>query len=198
MKKSVFATFCLLGLSLAATANALDLTPYPVATTVNGVRVNRYFFKDAGKEMGFRIDNKMTVKGASTSAEFKFDDLKDAGMQIVKSPRNSEVPFAEKGLESYRADAGALVPAGATEVQLDQENPAAITINGWTSHQFVFSYKLSGFVYRRSVTFLNYNKAEQLILDVSAPGAEFDRVYLRSYQVLNSLSELRTRSGGPT
>jgi hypothetical protein len=198
MKKSLFIAPFLAGLLMAAPTKALDLTPHPVAATFNGMRVNRYFFEDTGKQMGFRIDNKMSVDGTSASVAFKFDDLKNASMQILKSRKNPEVLFEETQIESYRADARTSIPASATEVQLDQENPGAIAINGWTSHQFVFTYKLFGFAYRRSVTFLNYNKTEQLILDVSAPATEFDRVYLRSYHVLNSLSELRTRSGGPT
>jgi hypothetical protein len=198
MKKSVFTIFFLFGFLLAAPTHALDLTPRAVTTAFNGLRVKRYFFEDAGKQMGFRIDNKMTVKGSSDSAEFKFDDLKSAAMQISKSPKNSVTPFEEKGLESYRADARALVPGNATDIQLDQENPGAIAINGWTSYQFIFTYKLFGFDYRRSVTFLNYNKTEQLIMDVSAPTAEFDVVFIRGYQVLNSLSQLRSESAGPT
>lgn len=198
MKKSLFAIFFLIGFFLAAPANALDLTPRAVTTAFNGLRVKRYFFEDAGKQMGFRIDNKMTVKGSSDSAEFKFDDLKSAAMHISKSAKNSVTPFEEKGLESYRADARALVPGNATDIQLDQENPGAIAINGWTSYQFIFTYKLFGFDYRRSVTFLNYDKTQQLIMDVSAPTAEFDVVFIRGYQVLNSLSELRSQSAGPT
>ncbi len=199
MKKSLFAIFFVVEFLLAAPTNALDLTPRAVASAFNGLRVKRYFFEDAGKRMGFRIDNKMTVKGSSDSAEFKFDDLKDAAMLISRSSKNSVKPFEEKGLESYRAEARALVPGNATDVQLEQENPGAIAINGWTSYQFVFSYKLSGFDYRRSITFLNYNNAEQLILDVSAPKVEFDVVSIRGYQVLNSLSELRSAvMRGPT
>jgi hypothetical protein len=199
MKKSLFATALLLnGFSLAASVYALDLTPHTITTSYNGFQVNRYFFEDSGKQMEFRIDGKMTVKGASGEVAFKFKDFANAGMQILKSPKNAEAAFDEKGLDSYREDARALVPASATEVQLDQENPGAIAINGWTSHQFLFTYKLFGVPYRRSVIFLNYNKTEQLILDVRAPAPEFDKVYLRSYQVLNSLSERRASDSGVT
>lgn len=195
MKKSLCAILFVIGPFLAS-ASALDLTPHPATTTFNGLRVKRYFFEDAGKQMGFRIDNKMTIKGSSASAVFEFEDLKNASMKMLKSPKKPDAPFDEKELESYRVDARALLPASATEVQIDQENPRAIAINGWTSYQFIFTYKQFGFAYRRSVTFLNYDKAEQLIVDVGAPTPEFDRVYLRSYQVLNSLSEVRGDSSG--
>lgn len=199
MKKSVFAAaFLLTGFSLVAPVHALDLTPRAITTSYNGFRVNRYFFEDSGKQMGFRIDSKMTVKGTTASAAFKFEDLTNASMQIVKSPKSPEAPFADKEIELYRAHARALVPANATDVEIEQENRDAIAINGWTSHQFLFTYKLFGVPYRRSVIFLNYNKTEQLILDVSAPALEFELVYLRSYQVLNSLSERRASDSGVT
>jgi hypothetical protein len=197
MKKSAFVTIFLIGPFLAS-ANALDLTPHPVTTTINNLRVNRYFFEDAGKRMGFRIDNKMTVNGASAAAAFKFDDSRNADMQILKSPKKPEALFGEKELEAYRAHARALLPGNAADVQLDLETSGAIPINGWTSYQFVFSYNLLGLAYRRSVTFLNYNKTEQLIIDVGAPTSVFDSVNLRSYHVLNSLSELKANSPGTT
>lgn len=198
MKKSLAVTFLLIGPLLPA-ASALDLTPHSITTSFSGFRVNRYFFEDEGKRMGFTIDNRMTVKGTSASAAFDFEDRKNSGMKILRSPKNPEAPFGEKELESYRANARALVPASATDVQLDQENPGAVAINGWTSYQFIFAYKLFGFPYRRSITFLNYNKTEQLIVDVSAPVPEFAPVYLRSYQVLNSMTELGSNNGsGPT
>ena len=103
MKKSIFAVL-FLSWPFLALAGALDLTPHPITTAFNGLRVNRYFFEDAGKRMGFRIDNNMTVKGASASAVFEFNDLKNSGMKILRSPKNPEVPFGEKDLETYRAD----------------------------------------------------------------------------------------------
>ena len=197
MKKAIFLSIILIS-SVLASADALDLTPHPVAGTVGNLRVNRYFFDDAGKQMAFRIDNNMTVKGTSTSASFKFTDLRNADMQIVKSARSPEVSFVEKELEVYRANARALIPANATDVQVDKEITNAIPINGWTSYQFTFSYKLFGFAYRRSVTFLNYSKTEQLVVDLSAPAPEFDIVSIRGYQVINSLSEFRKETSTTT
>lgn len=198
MKRSFFATFFLVG-PLLASASALDLTPHASATSYNGLRVNRYFFEDTDKQMGFRIDNKMTVNGTSASVAFKFEDIAKASMQILKSPKKPEdVLFEDKDIESYRTRARALLPGNATDIQLDQENPGAIAINGWASHQFVFVYKVAGVAYRRSVTFLNYSKTERLMMDISAPATEFDSIYLRGYQVLNSLSERRAGDSGST
>ena len=197
MKKVPFIS-TILTFSFLVSADALDLTPHPVVGAMNNLRVSRYFFDDLGKQMAFRIDNNMTVKGNSNSASFKFTDLRNADMQIVKAARNPGSSFVEKELEIYRANARALVPGNATDIQVDKENTNAIPINGWTSYQFVFSYKLFGFAYRRSVTFVNYSKTEQLVIDVRAPAPEFDVVSIRGYQVINSLSELRKEFSGKT
>jgi hypothetical protein len=197
MKRLLYSTICLLG-PLLTEVCALDLTPHAVTTAYNNLRSTRYFFDDGGKSMAFRIDNNMTVKGGSSSAAFKFSDLRNAEMQIRKSPKTPETLFVGKDLEAYRTDARVALPEGASEVQIERENAAAIPINGWTSYQFILRYKLFGASYRRSVTFLNYNKVEQLIIDVSAPDSTFDLAYLRSYQVLNSLSELRKDAAGST
>ena len=66
MKKSAYAALLVTWPCLAF-GGALDLTPHPAATAFKSLRVNRYFFEDSGKRMGFRIDNKMTVKGTSAS-----------------------------------------------------------------------------------------------------------------------------------
>ena len=142
MKKSASVSLFLVWPFLAS-ANALDLTPHAVTTTINNLRVNRYFFDDAGKQMAFRIDNNMTVKGASAAFNSEFTDLRNADMQILKSARKPEMLFGEKELDIYRADARALLSADSTDVQVHRETSGSIPINGWTSYQFVFSYSFS-------------------------------------------------------
>ena len=198
MKKLISAALLLFGAFLNGTY-ALDLTPHEISLTNDGPPVKRYFFQDLGKRMSFRIDNKMTVSGASDSAVFRFGDIKTAGMTLSKSRINPEVPFDEKNLESYRAAARAFLPPDAKNAQLEEEKPNAVAINGWTSQQFIFTYNLFGFPYRRSVTFLNYGEKEQIIFDVSASTPDYEKTYARGYRVLNSLSDLSADSkSGPT
>ena len=51
----------------------------------------------------------------------------------------------------------------AIAAQLESEKPNAIPINGWTHRQFIFTYNLFGFPYRRSVTLMNYSEKEQIV-----------------------------------
>lgn len=198
MKKTIATTLILIG-GFFGEARALDLTPHEIAITNDGPPAKRYFFEDGQKRMAFRIDTKMTVSGNSESSAFRFDDITGAGMKLSKSGLKPAAPFDEKNLESYRAAARTFVPPNAANIQIDEEKSNAIAINGWTSRQFVFSYNLFGVPYRRSITFLNYDASEQLVLDISAAAPDYEKTYLRGYRILNSLSDLTTASSsGPT
>jgi hypothetical protein len=198
MRKLIAPALVLIG-ALFSDAQALDLTPHETTVTNDGPPVKRYFFQDGNKRLSFRIDKKMTVIGASDSAAFRFNDIRNAGMKLSKSQSNPQVPFDQKNLEPYRSAARSFVPANATDVQFEEEKPNAIAINGWVSQQFILNYKLFGFPYRCSVTFLNYSEKEQIVLDVRAPAADYEKTYLRGYRMLNSLSDLpAATTSGPT
>ena len=81
---------------------------------------------------------------------------------------------------------------------MEEERANPITINGWTSYRFVFSYKLFGNAQRRSITFLNYNEPDQLIFDVSAGANDYEKVYARGFKFLNSISDFPVDPNGPT
>lgn len=198
MKKTIATTLILVGV-LFGEARALDLTPHEITITNDGPPMRRYFFQDGEKRMAFRIDKNMTVDGNTESSAFRFNDITGAGMKLSKSRLKPQVLFDEKNLDSYRVASRTFLPPNSTNVQLEEEKSDAIAINGWTSRQFVFSYNLFGVPYRRSITFLNYDASEQLVLDISAAAPEYEKIYLRGYRILNSLSDLITASSsGPT
>ena len=141
----------------------------------------------------------MTVTGTSGAASFGFQDFRNGNMHLSTSPLSPEQPFDGKTGETYRASARSLLPSQATDVQLESEKAGAIVINGWTSQQYRFLYKLAGVQYSRSVTFVNFSPKEQLIFDVAAPTGDYAKIYARSYHVLNSITEMPVfAKDGPT
>ena len=64
MKKIITAALLLTG-ALLSEAHALDLTPHEIALANDGPPIRRYFFQDANKRLGFRMDDKMTASGAT-------------------------------------------------------------------------------------------------------------------------------------
>jgi hypothetical protein len=198
MKKIITVALLLAG-ALLSDARALDLTPHEVALVNDGPLIRRYFFQDADKRLGFRMDAKMTASGAPDAAVFRFNDIQTAAMKLSKSQMKPEVLFDEKNLVSYRAAARSFLPSDATDVRMEEEKADAIAINGWTSRQFVFTFSLFNIPFRRSITFLNYSGEEQIILDIGAAASDYGKTYSRGYRVLNSLSEITFDSAsGPT
>jgi hypothetical protein len=180
-------------------AGALNLTPLEVVVNVEGPPQHRYYFQDTDKRLGFRIDSKTTVSGSVDTATFRFTDCEGAAMRLLKSPSAPGIAYSGDGPKAYEILARALLPAGATEVELTATNPDAIAINGWTSLQFVFSYNWAGVSYTRAITFMNFSATEQFVCDISSRNGAYEKVYARSYRVLNSLFELpRIHQAGPT
>lgn len=176
---------------------SLDLTPHEVMAGNAGPATKRYFFQDEGKRLSFRMDNQMSVNGTADSAVFRFGDIKQGAVKISKSQFASTTPFDEKNIEAYRLAARSLLPPDAANVQIEERtNP--ITINGWTSQQFIFRYSLTGSPYSRSVTFLNLNDKEQIVFDVSSDANSYQKSYTRGYRVLNTLTDAPIKPDGPT
>jgi hypothetical protein len=196
--KKWYSAALLFGL-ISTGAHALDLTPSEITISTEGPPATRYFFQDEGKRVSYRIDNKMTVKGTSDSVAFAFNDIGTAEMKWSKSPVHPVLPFDEKNLAAYRTAAHTFLPHDATDIQLEEEKPEAIAINGWTSHQFIFTYKMFGVARRRAVTFVNLRAQEQVVFEISAATADYEKAYARGYRVLNSISEMPVMSPpGPT
>lgn len=196
-KKFAFTALLLAG-ALQNHAGALDLSPRELIIERDAPSVKRYFFQDGDKRLAFRIDPDTAVSGGGDSVAFQFGDSQNALMTIRRSRMGPQNPFDEQNLRTYRAAARELFPAMVNDVQLVEEKPNAISINEWTSYQFVFVYKVYGSVYRRTITFLNYSEREQFIVDVAAPAQEFDRIYARGYSVINSLTEYKVGAFGST
>ena len=198
MKKWYPAVLLFFGL-ISTGAHALDLTPLEITLSNDGPPATRYFFQDEGKRLSYRIDNKMTVKGTSVSVAFHFNDIDTADMEWSKSPVRPVLPFDEKNLAAYRAAARTFLPPEATDIQLEEEKQEAIAINGWTSQQFIFTYKMFGVARRRAVTFVNLRAQEQVVFEISAATADYEKAYARGYRVVNSISEMPVMSPpGPT
>ena len=196
--KKILAGTLLFAGAIISTQAALDLTPNEIKASNDGPPAKRYFFRDADKRLTFRIDDKMSVSGGSGAIAFLFQDINGAIFKMAHSPLGAAVPFDEKNLPAYLNAARSFVPADATEVKMDAEVNNPISINRWTSHQYSFSYKLFGFAHRRSIIFLNYSEAEQLVLEVSAGAADYEKTYARGYRVLNSISDTPVNPDGPT
>jgi hypothetical protein len=197
MKKITLGTFVLALLPLAAFA--LDFTPHQVLPEGDRPLQQRYYFLDDGKQLFFKIDNKMTVSSAGDAVSFSFKDVVTGSMRLAKSPLPADLALNDKSAETYRAVARSLIPSQGSDVQLQEESSWAVVINGWSSHQYKFLYSLLGVRYCRAITFINLGPQKQIVFDVSAAANEYPKIYARSYRVLNSIGETPLSAiNGPT
>ncbi len=195
--KRFFLTVLLTLAFLGDKALALNLTPLRFVVTGDGPQRVRYYFRDADKRLTFRIDPKMTVTGSADEAVFRFDDIPSATTRFSKSPAAPGLLFDEKGIPQYASLARAALPPDAQNVQLVEQVPDAIAINGWKSLKLVYTYQFFGLSYRRAITFLNFSPTEQYVFDVSSRQADYAHVDARSYRILNSLFEMPASKPAP-
>ncbi len=174
----------------ALSCKALDLTPH---RRIAGVQDNtyRYYFQDGPKKIAFRTDPSTSVDGSAGKASFEFNDLGTAGMTISRSSLTPDTPLEGASAKQYQDLAAASLPSGSAKVVLEKDVPNPITINGWTSHQYVFTCSYYGASLKRSVTILNFNKKDQLIISISATPSNYDKAYARGYAILNSIYEMK-------
>ncbi len=112
-------------------------------------------------------------------------------MTIAKSPLDTRTPFSGDALKQYSDLARNSLPAGATDVVLEQDVPNPISINGWSSHGYVFTCNFFGVKFRRSVTFLNFSPKDQWLIAINAPVKNYDKTYARTYGILNSMYAMK-------
>lgn len=180
--------FAALVFHASASCQALDLYPHRRGTIMQ--TAGNYYFQDGDKRIGFRVDPKTTVSGSPSEALFIFGDLPMEEMRMTHSALKPSIGFDGQGLKQYEEAARGTIPAGVTKA-VQKEVPGAITIEGWTSHQFVFTYNFYGVEITRSVTFLNYSKKQQLQIVITAPAHDYEKCYRRAFLILNSLYEIQ-------
>jgi hypothetical protein len=120
----------------------------------------------------------------------RFSKFPDANLLIKHSPLAADQTFEGINLDRYREAAHRLLPPGVKEVKTIEETPNPITINGWRSFRFVYSFEAPEAVTMRSVTFLSLDADEQLVLVTTAHQADFREAADRSWQIIRSWQPL--------
>jgi len=189
MKHLVLSSFLLLG--LAARAAALDLTPQIVTTLVGDYEVRRACFLDGSKKYAVTLDGETELTGHSGTAIFNFSKFPRAVMRVTHSPLKPEVVFEGETLDEYRTAATGLLPRGAEQPVLEKEDADVLPVNQWTSRRFTFVYRFIGTAMRESVTFLNFDGKQQLVLQTRALAADFAAVSARADDIIRRWHEFR-------
>ncbi len=188
MQRRYLSITLLAGLTLSA--NATDLTPHYISHLDDGVVINRPYFADGGKKFGIKVDGDTKLTASDGGALFRFDKIPEATMRLRSSALPAQTGFAPETFEIYRQAALALMPPGATAIEIVGNEANPYPINGWSSLRLTFAYRIADTARRQSVTFLNLKPTEQIVIQTAANEATFDEVSARTFNIIRRWHEI--------
>lgn len=185
------ALLSLISLGLAASAAAIDLTPQIVTLVVGDYSVRRACFTDGDKKFAVTVDSETELTGSGGVAIFNFSKTPRAVMRLAPSPLKPQIVFEGETLESYRATAATLLLQGAEQPVLEKEDADVLPVNQWTSRRFTFAYNFLGAPMRESVTFLNLDGKQQIVMQTRARQADFALISARGDDIIRRWHDFR-------
>ena len=176
--------------SLVRPAGAIDLVPRYVSTMNDGVVSQRPYFADGDKKYAVKLDSETKLTESEGGASFRFDKFPGAMLRLRQSPIPAQVAFAPESLERYQQAARALLSGGAEDIVFLESTPNPLPINNWQSYRFTFSYHVAGETRRQSVTFLDLNPTEQIVIQTASSERNFAEISARAYNIIRRWHEV--------
>lgn len=173
-------------LLLACSAKAIDFTPQYMMEYVEGVTIRRAYFADGKKNYAIKVNGDTDLSAANGGAFFQFNKFSGATMTWRMSPLTPGTPFDLAHLPGYTAAAIQLLPKGSTNAKVEGEESNVYPINHWICHRYTISYAFYGYSMRDTVTFLNLDDKEQIVIQVSSRSSDFQAVTACSWDVIRS------------
>ena len=183
--------------ALALPAHAIDLVPHYTSTMSDGVVIRRVYFADAGKKYAVKLDSETKLGESQGGALFRFDKFPSASMRLRQSPLRAQIAFGADSLERYQNAARELLPPGAEEIVCAEKTPNPLPINNWRSYCFTFSYRVASETRRQSITFLNLNPSEQIVMQTDSSDRDFNEITARAYNIIRRWHEIVPTSETP-
>ena len=182
---------CIALVAICGTGRALDLTPHIVKRVTLQRSEDCPYFLDGKTRYKVNLPAKTSIWGEKGVAHFSFADMDGAVYVMKASPLKADLPFSGPSLEVYRQAVLSFIPEKATDVAIQKEKPNPLSINEWTSYEFIVASNSSGTRLMQSVTFLNFSPTEQIVLITTATGKQFDLAATKSSEIIRSLRSLQ-------
>jgi hypothetical protein len=175
---------------------AIDLTPRFLTTFNEEVAINRPYFTDSGKKYAITLDGESELVPDEGGALFKFTKFPSAVAKLINSPAQEIAPFDDKSLRDYESLARRMLARDAINPVLDSTELNVTPINGWKTCRFTYSYENPAIKLRQSVTFLNLDDKQQIVIDIKTKREEFDNITARTWDMIRRWHEVRDDAGG--
>lgn len=167
----------LLGAS-GARALALDLTPVAAYRMGNeGPAVPVLMVKDGAKEYSFIPPGKWLVDGNATSIRLTASDNSGSWMKIMVITKRDDLklPDEQTAPEDLQKWAAQFIP-GANDVKYVKTVPSPYMVKGEPSTEFIFNYAAYGQRAPISISLVDFNETQALLVLISADNNNFERV----------------------
>ena len=194
--KSRTTLLCLLALPLFRAA-AIDLTPRWTDTTIDGIPQRHLYFADGSQKFLLSIDKETEVSARYGGADFRFPKFPDIDLIVMPSSFTPNIPFDETKLDEYRNAAKKLLPASAHTPEIKEEKSNPLPINNWKSFRVELHFTMNSRAFIQTVTFLNLNERDQILVVTSAPEKDWNEAGERSWQIVRSWQEMLPGDDGP-
>ena len=174
------------GLAITATAE-LDLKPH--YTNAGGL-VRRAYFADGEKKYAVTLDSGTQLSEADNGALFRFTNVPQATMLLRRTPLPKVLPFDAESLPAYTKAAQALLPASAEDVVIEAQKANVLPINKWHTYRFVFTYRIGSGQMKESITFLNLDDGQQIVVQTGSRLATFEGIAARADDIIRRWHEM--------
>jgi len=186
-----------IALLLASPAMAIDFTPRVMIENADGVTIHRYYFADGSKNYGIKLGAAATLSAGNGGALFTFGKFVYATMLWRSSPFPAAMAFDAEHLPQYLIAAKQFLPKGSTDLKVETEEANVYPINHWICHRYTISYAFYGSPMRDTVTFLNLNEKEQIVIQVSSTGADAAAIAAEAWNLIRSWHEMDAQPKPP-
>jgi hypothetical protein len=176
---------------LSVPVGAIDLTPHYLTTFAEGVSISRPYFTDGDKKYAITLDGETELVASSEGALFKFQKFPTAIALLRQSPMEAKKAFDEAHLPSYLETARFFVPGDAKQLLLEHTDMNVFPINGWQSCRLTFRYDLPNVSVRHSITFLNIDPKQQIVLEIKATAELYETIAARTFDMVRRWHELQ-------
>jgi hypothetical protein len=178
-------------------ANAIDLSPRWIDTSIDGITRRQLFFADGEKKILISTSSETEAAAGSGGTIFRFPKYPNIEFCLTQSTHVPADAFAATKLGEYRETARKLLPAHATGVEIREEVANPVTINAWRSFRMLLRFKHDDQSWLQTVTFVNLNERDQIIAVTRAPETDWNEAAMRSWEILRSWQEMLPGDAGP-
>ena len=164
-----------------STAQAeLQLAPSVVEYELEGVKLKELAFADGGKTATYQPPHGWDYFGSENQLTLHPPAKPQAEASISKVALTGPVSFDEASLQALTSAALALAPKESSAVTVIAQQKDPVRVSGKETFEVIFSYKLLGQTFNRSVIFLNRER-EQMRFQLVAREADFKELQ-RAFQ----------------